>query len=62
MNEKAAELGDTDSMLCLGAMYECGEGVAKNLLKAMEWYKKALDNGEHGAQLLLDRKKFSRYK
>ena len=49
-------------MLCLGAMYECGEGVAKNLLKAMEWYKKALDNGEHGAQLLLDRKKFSRYK
>ena len=38
---KAAEQGDADAQNSLGYYYERGEGVAKDLGKAIEWYRKS---------------------
>ena len=41
----AAKQGKADSMLNIGVMYENGEYLAKDYHKALEWYRKAADNG-----------------
>ena len=46
---KSAEKGDSDSMLFLAFMYRKGEGVSKDLYKAIEWYKKAAGSGSASA-------------
>ena len=54
---KAAEQGFTRAQVNLGYCYEMGDGVAKDLDKAAEWYNKAanLRNGE--AKYLLNKLK-----
>ena len=49
-------------MLSIAYMYEHGEGVGKDLYKAYEWYKKAEQSGEEGAEYFLSKKKFAKIK
>ena len=51
----AANQGKADSMMNIGVMYENGEYVEKDYTKALEWYKKAMDNGDSNAQDNYDR-------
>lgn len=48
--QKAADAGDSLSMFNLGAMYERGQGVAKDYSRAREWYQKAADAGSTAAK------------
>jgi len=48
--EMAADKGDTEAQMKLGWLYEKGEGVAKDIAKAMGWYGKAAEAGEPAAQ------------
>jgi hypothetical protein len=48
--EKAAALGDTNAELCIGNMYERGEGVKQDYSKAQEWYQKAEAHGDINAK------------
>ena len=41
----AAQNNNMEAIYCLGQMYEQGVGTAKDLVKAMEYYKKAADEG-----------------
>lgn len=47
---KAAENGNADAAFNLGYAYERGSGVAREKKTAMEWYKKAGDQGHKEAQ------------
>lgn len=47
---KAAQQGKADSMKNIGVMYELGQYVAQNYEKALEWYKKAGENGDYDAE------------
>lgn len=47
---KRALDGDTKSQLRMGLAYEFGDGVAKDLDKAMHWYRIAADRGDPVAQ------------
>ena len=47
---KAAEKGDVEAQFKLGLCYERGEGIGKNLNKAVEWYQKAAVQGHAKAQ------------
>ncbi|WP_042700469.1 tetratricopeptide repeat protein, partial [Methanocorpusculum bavaricum] len=47
---KAAEQGDAHAQNNLGASYEDGEGVEKDLDKAAYWYTKAAEQGNAEAQ------------
>jgi TPR repeat protein len=48
-----AEEGNSDAQFKLGALYEMGKGVGKNLKKAAYWYQKATEqNNPHGQYLL----------
>ena len=40
-----AEQGDADAQLNLGVMYEDGEGVPQNDKTAVQWYKRAAEQG-----------------
>jgi TPR repeat protein len=51
--QKAADQGDAEAQVALGAFYAGGGGVAKDSGKAAEWYKKAADQGYAKAQFLL---------
>ena len=42
---KVAEEGDADAQYCLGELYYKGEGLAKDLKKAVYWYTKAAETG-----------------
>ena len=42
---RAAEQGFIGSFYSLGICHECGEGVPKDIRKALNWYKKAADAG-----------------
>lgn len=42
---KAAKLGDPGAQLNVGHFYETGEGVRKNVAKALYWYKSAWRSG-----------------
>jgi len=45
-----ADEGDCEALCDLGSMYEYGEGVEKDHVKAVEYYKKAANKGFAGAQ------------
>jgi TPR repeat protein len=47
---KRALAGDTKAQLRLGLAYEFGDGVEKNVDKAMHWYRSAADRGDPVAQ------------
>lgn len=52
--EKAVELGEPFGYVSLGALYEEGYGVEKDLEKAAEYYRLAIENGRTDAQPFLD--------
>jgi TPR repeat protein len=47
-HEKAVQNGYADSACRLGSLYEAGEGVQKDLAKALQWYRRAVALGEQG--------------
>jgi TPR repeat protein len=47
---KRAVAGDTRAQLQMGLAYEFGDGVAKDMDKAMHWYRIAADRGDPVAQ------------
>ncbi|KAM4621431.1 death ligand signal enhancer [Polymixia lowei] len=49
----AAERGDSTALLFLGQCFESGFGVKQNLMKAIEFYKKAAQAGNSQAKSLL---------
>lgn len=49
----AAAKGDARSQTVLGNMYHDGWGVAKDITKAIEWYRKAADQGYADGQFAL---------
>ena len=48
-----AKKGDAKAQNKLGVCYAKGEGVKKNLVKAIEWYTKAAEQGLMRAQFNL---------
>ncbi|CAG8811694.1 18871_t:CDS:1, partial [Racocetra fulgida] len=44
--KQAAEMGVPNSPYELARCYEYAEGTEKDLNAALEWYQKALDNGQ----------------
>ena len=50
---EAAEQGDAEAQLCLGACYYAGKGVEKNLAEAVKWLRKAAEQGHAMAQYRL---------
>jgi membrane associated rhomboid family serine protease/TPR repeat protein len=42
---RAAELGDANAQFALGMMYENGYGLPKDTALALQWYRKAADQG-----------------
>lgn len=50
---KAAVQGDAQAQFNLGLCYECGRGVAKDLLEALKWFRQAADQGYGEAQYTL---------
>jgi len=51
--QKAAVQGIADAQAKLGVMYDTGEGVPKDAVKAVAWYQKAAVQGIADAQLIL---------
>jgi hypothetical protein len=51
--QKAADGGDADAMFNVGSAYSSGRGVAKDLTKAIEYYRKARDAGNPNAGHIL---------
>jgi hypothetical protein len=49
----AAMNGDSDAQFRLAAAFENGQGVPRNLSKAVEWYKKAAEQGHATARFAL---------
>jgi TPR repeat protein len=52
---KAAEQGDADGQVWLGAMYLGGRGVPKNEQEAVKWLTKAAEQGNADAREALQR-------
>lgn len=50
---KAADLGDSDAMLCIAQMYDWGDGMEQDDAKAVEWYTKAADANNSAAMCRL---------
>ncbi len=50
---KRAEQGNSQAQFSLGSMYHKGEGIPKDLAKAVEWYQKAATQGDAFAQSAL---------
>ena len=48
-----AEQNDARAQLYLGLLYSEGDGVQKNPIQAVYWYRKAADQGHAGAQFYL---------
>jgi uncharacterized protein len=48
-----AEQGDADAQFHLGVMYESGQGVLRNDVEAIKWYRKAAEQGDAVAQFNL---------
>ena len=46
----AAEQGDTHAQFLLGAMYNSGRNVSKDVKKAAQWFEKAAKKGHKDAQ------------
>ncbi len=51
--EGLAEAGDQYACVCLGMMHFRGRGVDRSYLTAVEWYRKAAEQGHANAQFLL---------
>lgn len=49
----AAERDDIESIIQLGIMYETGKGVPRNLLRAIEYYQKGVEEGNNIARYQL---------
>ena len=47
---KKAESGDADAQIALGLRYHKGEGVPKDLVEAVKWYRKAAEQGDFKVQ------------
>jgi len=47
---KAAEHGDAAAQRKLGVLYFAGNGVSKNVLEAVKWFRKAAEQGDAEAQ------------
>ncbi|KAB2645301.1 MAG: SEL1-like repeat protein, partial [Verrucomicrobia bacterium] len=43
--EAKAKQGDADAQFNLGVCYESGNGVAKDYVEAVKWYRKAAEQG-----------------
>ena len=54
MNQDLADKGDAYGLLRMGERYRDGDGVAKNLPKAREYFTKAVAAGSPSAQEELD--------
>ena len=52
---KAAHEDDRDAQYLLGACYEHGNGVARNLDLAQEWYDRAAEKKDSGEEDSLER-------
>ena len=50
---RAAENGDDHAQTVLGGLLATGDGVAKNGVAALEWFRKAADSGNGQAQAIL---------
>ena len=50
---KKAESGDAKAQYRLGLSYALGEGVPKDVVLAVSWYRKAAEQGEANAQTSL---------
>jgi len=50
---KEAEQGHADAQYLLYIMYKNGEGVPKNLKKAVKWLRKSADQNDPGSQAIL---------
>jgi TPR repeat protein len=50
-----AEAGDAESQMELGLRYARGEGVAKDQVEAVKWYRKAAEQNDSDAQYNLGR-------
>jgi uncharacterized protein len=48
-----AEQGDSGAQFYLGLLYENGDGVPRDFVKARQWYEKAAAQGEAKAQFYL---------
>ncbi len=48
--QKAAEQGHSGAQQLLAELYEKGEGVGKDLEKALMWYRKAAEQGNEYAK------------
>ncbi|MBI1257651.1 MAG: sel1 repeat family protein, partial [Chloroflexi bacterium] len=48
-----AEKGNALAQKCLGRMYEMGRGVPMDMVDAASWYRKAAEQGNPFAQLML---------
>jgi hypothetical protein len=48
-----AEMGDAGAQFKLGTMYASGEGLAKNDVQAVSWFRKAAEGGNADAQYAL---------
>ena len=51
--QKSANQGDANAQFSLGYLYSQGEEVVQDYAKALEWYRKAADQGNNVAQLFL---------
>jgi TPR repeat protein len=54
--QAGADHGDAISMANLGKLYQYGQGVALDYVKARDWYEKGAHEGEAEAMTNLDRK------
>ena len=50
---RAAKGGESDAQFNLGAAYLLGQGIKKDLKAGADWLKKAADQGNLNAQLML---------
>jgi len=48
--QKIADQGDATAQYSIGDMYYEGQGVTKDPAQAMQWYKKAADQGNSDAK------------
>jgi len=53
MVRKAAEQGNAGAQFNLGWAYAAGNGVARNPVEAVTWYRKAADQGDAEARVKL---------
>ncbi|KAF9412387.1 hypothetical protein BGZ76_005192 [Entomortierella beljakovae] len=52
--QKASSQGHSDARHMIGHMYHYGEGVSRDIVKAREWYLKAVNSGNTDSQTALD--------